>query len=336
MRIIKLIQHTFFSLIFGLTLFSCNEAAISPYPNIQFTRKSVIPGVGRSSAVSFVINGKGYVALGRNADRSGQLNDCWEYNPATDSWSEKSIFPGKARVKAMAATVNDKAYVGLGFDLNYPVYSNIDSSYLKDFWMYDPVSDNWTRKADFPSLATDGCVSYADDKYVYVAGGFNGHGFTNEYWKYDTDSDKWTRLANFKSNPARFGGVLCKSTDKIYYGTGYCTWNQNDWWEYTPTNGNWKQLKSMPDDGRENGVGLTIDNRFIVLTGKHFAGNLTGGRTLSDIMEYDVTKDVWYDRGNIPAQSRANAIAFTIDGIGYIGFGDNDSTVINDFWSFKP
>lgn len=290
-----------------------------------------MPGVGRSAAVSFVINGKGYVALGRNADRSGQLNDCWEYNPTNDQWTEKSPFPGAARVKAMAETVNDKAYVGLGFDLNFSVYSD-RKAYLTDFWMYDPASDNWTRKADFPSFATDACVSYVIDNQIYVGGGFNGYGFTGEFWKYDTDSDQWTRLDDFKCF-TRFGGILCKSTDKVYFGTGYCTWNENDWWEYSLSNGKWKQLKSMPDDGRENGVALTINNRFFVMTGKHFAGNLTGGRTLSDIKEYDAVRNVWYERGNVP-RSRANAIAFTINGTGYIGFGDNDSKVIYDFLEF--
>ncbi len=333
MRIKKSHLQSISILIFSLVLFSCNNAAISPYQNIEFTRKSVMPGVGRSAAVSFVINGKGYVALGRDADRSGQLNDCWEYDPANDHWTEKAAFPGTARVKAMAATVNGKGYVGLGFDLNFHVYSD-RKAYLADFWMYDPDSDSWSRKADFPSFATDACVSYVSDSNIYVGGGFNGYRFSNELWKYDTHLDKWTRLTDFKV-PGRFGGVLCKSPDKIYFGTGYCTWNENDWWEYSPTNGEWKILKSMPDDGRENGVALTIDNRYFVMTGKHFAGNLTGGRTLSDINEFDAIRNVWYKRGNIPG-TRANAIAFTINGTGYIGFGDNDSTVMNDFWSFKP
>ena len=71
-----------------------------------------LPGNGRSAAVAFAINGKGYVALGR--DSLGiALNDCWEFDPQTNLWSQKDSFPGTPRVKAMATVVNGKAYVGL-------------------------------------------------------------------------------------------------------------------------------------------------------------------------------------------------------------------------------
>lgn len=335
MRVKNLFRFFVAGFICLTSLSSCNEAAKSPYEPITFNRLSKIPGVGRSAAVSFVIGNKAYVALGRNSDRSGQLNDCWEYNPDSDKWTRKADFPGKARVKAAAIAINGKAYVGLGFDLNYPVYAKQDSSYLRDFWEYDPENNSWTRKADFPSYATDACVTYVYNNEIYFAAGFNGYGFMNECWQYNPGTDKWTRMPDFKVYP-RFGGVVCSDSTHIYYGTGYRTYNENDWWVFQPANGSWRQLREMPDDGRENAVSLTIGKRFFVMTGKHFAGTLTGGRTLSNVMEYDAIRDVWYNRGNVPGKGRANAVAFTINGTGYIGFGDNDSTVINDFWSFKP
>ncbi len=334
MKIHKLYLYALSGFIFSLFLFSCNDAAVSPYRPIQFFKKSVMSGIGRSAAVSFVINGKGYVALGRNADKSGQLNDCWEYNPDSDRWTEKATFPGVARVKAIAATVNGKAYVGLGFNLDYFVYSD-RNAYLKDFWMYDSVSDSWIRKADFPSFATDGCVSFEYENKIIVGSGFNGYSFTNEFWSYDPEADKWTQLNNFPGF-SRFGAVACTNGNHVYFGTGFHTNSQNDWWRFSPSNGNWKKLKSLPVDGRDNAIALTINDRFFVATGMHFAGDLTGGRTFSDILEYNAEHDVWYKRGDIPTGNRANAIAFVIDGTGYIGFGDNDSTVINDLWSFKP
>ena len=50
-----------------LALSGCiDNSANSPYPDISFSKKTSLPGVGRASAVGFAIDGKGYVALGRS------------------------------------------------------------------------------------------------------------------------------------------------------------------------------------------------------------------------------------------------------------------------------
>jgi N-acetylneuraminic acid mutarotase len=325
--------HNIIFFIFPAFLFlSCNEPVKSPYPVISFEKKTTLPGTGRASAVAFVIDGKGYVALGRTATRSGALNDCWQYDPALDSWSPKATYPGIARVKAMAAVVDGKAYVGLGYNISDGVYTGGN---LQDFWKYDPVTDSWSQAAGFPSTATDACVSFVLSNFIYVGEGFNEHSFTNEFWKYNTLNDSWTRLKDFPGD-YRMGAVICAGTDHIYFGTGYRVGNYNDWWEYFPATDSWKQVKAMPDNGRVNAVSLAINNRYFVSTGRHWGGDLTGGHLISDIMEYDAIRNVWYDRGEIPAGARENAIAFTINGVGYIGQGENDTQIFNDFWSFVP
>jgi len=295
-----------------------------------------MPGNGRASAVAFVIDNKAYVALGRSAVRSGSLNDCWQYDPSDSSWTQKADFPGIARVKATAAVVNGNAYVGLGFNIALGVY-NTDAC-LKDFWMYDPIANSWTKKADFPSNYTDACAGFVYNNVIYITSGMNGAGFGNETWKYDPaegDTGTWTKLNRFPG-PARMGGIAGANAGHFYFGTGYWTFNANDWWEYFPMNDTWVQRKSIPDNGRENAVSLTINDRIFISTGRHFGGNLTGGHVDSDIIEYDVVRNVWYERGNLPVSGRENALAFTLNGKGYIGFGENDTEVLNDFWSFEP
>ena len=321
--------------IFGIMLFvwSCNSPADSPYSPVTFSPIRSIPGNGRSSAVAFSLNGKGYVALGRDSLHN-PLNDCWEYDPASDSWSQKKSFPGVGRVKAIAVVSNGKAYIGLGFNPKYSVYTNT-SAYLKDFWMYDSGTDVWIQKADFPGLGCDACVAFQYGNEIYVGAGFSGYGFGHEFWKYDAVQDSWVQIASFPG-AARTGSVVCTNAEHVYFGTGYDTYNENDWWEYFAANDSWKQLKSMPDQGRENGVALSINNRFFVSTGCQFGGDLTGGNLKSDILEYDAIRNVWYNRGSIPNGNRQNAICFVINGKGFIGFGENGSNVLNDFWSFEP
>ena len=332
MSISKIILYLFLAIF----IVGCNEPADSPYPPIAFEKKTVLPGTGRASAVTFVIDGKGYLALGRTETRGGALNDCWQYDPILDAWNQKTSYPGIARVKAMAAVVDGKAYVGLGFDINVGIY-NFDAC-LKDFWMYDPVANTWEQKASFPSNYTDACGCFVFNNTIYVTSGMNGIGFGAETWKYKPvtgQPGEWVKLNDFPG-PGRAGGIACATDDHCYFGTGYRTLNENDWWEYFPANDTWKQLKAMPDNGRENAVSLTIANRIFVATGRHFGGDLTGGHVDSDITEYDFLRNVWYVRGNIPNGGRENAIAFTINGKGYIGQGENDTEILNDFWSFNP
>jgi len=327
-RFPKFISYFFLTFL----LVACSDTFTdSPYQPIKFVKETVMPGSGRSSAVAFVINEKGYVALGRDASATA-LSDCWEFDPALESWTAKAPFPGTARVKAMAAVVNNKAYIGLGY-FNSGVYN--EKSYPKDVWMFDPNTNSWTRKKDFPSKASNACVSFVINNYIYIGAGYAEFGFTNEFWKYDTEKDSWIQLNDFPGK-ARSGGIICSNGERIFFGTGYTSINENDWWEYSLNSDTWAKRKSMPDDGRENAVSLSINSRFFVSTGRHFGGNLTGGHVKSDIIEYDINRNIWYERGNIPSGNRENAISFTIKGKGYIGFGENDTKVLNDFWCFEP
>lgn len=337
-------KHLIFFLITFFIL-SCHPAADSPYEPISFVKKSSMSEIGRSSAVAFVINDKGYVALGRSAIRSSAqyplsaLSDCWRYDPKLDNWEKmKSSFPGTPRVNATAQVVNGKAYIGLGYDISKGAYSGGN---LFDLWMYDPNDDTWTKKANLQGLtaATNKCVSFVYNDNIYIGAGYNGEGFSNEFWKYNPSQDTWTRLNDFPSYQ-RSGAVLCATSEHVYFGTGYRSLSENDWWEYFPANDTWKQLKDMPDTGRENAIALsisnTIGNRYFVSTGLYFGGTLTSGHVKSDILEYDPLLNVWYKRGNIPNGERENAIAFTINGKGYIGFGENQTSILNDFWCFEP
>ena len=315
---------------------SCKEVVVSPYPDIIFEARSELPTGGRSTAVAFVINQRAYVALGRDFVNR-PFNDCWEYNPETDSWSQKANFPGVGRVNAIAEVINGKAYVGLGFDPTKDAYK--DSSILNYFWCYNPIDDSWQKKADFPKNSdgtppsVNSCFSFSIDSCIYVGANFNGFKFDTEFWKYDTRNDSWQQIGNLPSRST--GAVSCTDGKRYFSGTGYQTVNDNCWWEYFPASDTWLKRKEMPDNGRLNAVSLSVENRFFVATGIHFGGTLTGGHLKSDIMEYNALKDVWYKRGEL-AGARENAVCFVIGNKAYIGFGENETSVYNDLWSFKP
>lgn len=320
--------------IIALLLSSCNDGfENSPYPNPKFTQIASIPDGARSSAVAFSINGKGYVALGKRNVRTNFLKDCWEYDPLTNLWTPKDSFPGAARVKAIAQVVDSIAYVGLGFGNEDGVY--LDAGYYNDFWAFNPRTNKWTRKADFPSTEVDGCVSFVYNKMIYVGFGFNGYGFPPEFWKYNPETDTWTQLNAFPGY-SRMVATAVTDGNRIFCGTGYKAMNMNDWWEYFPLSDTWHRKKDVPDNGRLNAISWALNGRIFMGTGRHFAGEFTGGGVKNDVLEYDIDKNCWYATANFPGSGRENAISFTINGKTYVGLGENDSQLLSDIWCFEP
>lgn len=79
----------------------------------------------RSNAVSFTIDGLGYIATGY---ASGALGSIWAYEPVTDTWEEKTSLEAYIRQDAISFSANNKAFVLLGrsgslyLDDNYEFY----------------------------------------------------------------------------------------------------------------------------------------------------------------------------------------------------------------------
>ncbi|RSK43485.1 Kelch repeat-containing protein [Hymenobacter perfusus] len=86
--------------------------------------------VPRSSASAFVVNNRGFVALGTNG---GYLTSCWEYNPDEDTWKVKTVFEGSARIQAVGFGLGDYGYLGLG---------TTGTTRLDDFWQLAPDTED--------------------------------------------------------------------------------------------------------------------------------------------------------------------------------------------------
>ncbi len=83
----------------------------------------------RKYATAFAVDGKGYIAGGFY---SGVLNDCWEYDPKTDLWTQKSYFEDEMynRQQASSFTIEGVPYIFAG------CYSS--DNYLDDMWHFKP------------------------------------------------------------------------------------------------------------------------------------------------------------------------------------------------------
>lgn len=306
-----------------LLFVACDDNAVLAPKN--FTTCAPIP-VARASASVFVMDDFAYVLAGRDV-RSAYLKDMWKYDTQRDKWQQLSDVPFKGRAKGVAGVVNGKAYFGLGF--NGHVYD--DTCYLRDFWMFDPNTESWSRKADFPNNRTGVAASFVDGAYIYVLFGFYDY-FTTDVYRFNTATEHWEEI-KWGDLTSRAGAVACKAGNRFFAGTGYNTSNLNDWYEYMPQSNEWKKKKPMPDKGRVFATAAAVDNKIFVLGGRLFGGTETRQHFYDCIYEYDVDKNSWTKGSELPAGGRENLISFTLNNAVYFGLGQNEKgEILNDMY----
>lgn len=230
-----------------------------------WTQKASCPCDPRWFPVSFVLDGKGYVATGRSPASTSGLNDLWQYDPVTDTWVQKADLPANIRWGAFGFSVAGKGYVGAG---------TTGSDYFEDLWEYDPMADTWTQKANYPDgphFAFGG--SFVLNNVAYVAGGRSSGGSSavssEKLWAYDPGLDQWTQRANMpgpRLNAASFAlsgrGFIVGGTTNIAGGTP-----QNTTLEYDPIANTWTNRAAFAGGTRTNVGGVAINGKAYVGTG---------------------------------------------------------------------
>ena len=197
-----------------------------------WTQKADFEGAGRTVATGFSIGGLGYVGLG-SSDTSSAMKDFWQYDPATDTWTQKNDFMGLPRINASGFSIGGKGFVAVGYDGTYPLHGLS----LNDLWQYDPSSDSWTQKANYPGKAKDGgAFAFTIGNIAYLGTGFDStYKCYSDFWKYNPQTDTWIQKDSFGGG-IRNAAVAFSIGNRGYAGGGdtpnfVCF---NDFWMYTP------------------------------------------------------------------------------------------------------
>src|SRR6202162_3319521 len=91
----------------------------------------------------------------------------YEYDPASDAWTQKKPMPHPAHHAAVTA-LNGKMYLFGGFDL--PTAGPPGWNPVNDAWEYDPATDGWRALAPRPTARGGGGAAVVGGK-LYVIGG---------------------------------------------------------------------------------------------------------------------------------------------------------------------
>jgi N-acetylneuraminic acid mutarotase len=282
--------------------------------NIKYPWDKVVNNMTfiREGLVGFSIGNFGFCGLGLDGV---YLSDCYQdlqkWSLLQNSWTKCNDFPGGPRRDAAGFSIGEKGYVGLG------QYNYTKQVFYKTLYAYDPNSDEWTKKADFPGdeRMSVFCLEIGEKAYIGMGGNFGTD--YKDFWEYDPKTDIWTRKADFPS-PEGYGVIGFAIRGKGYIGFGFNdpTFNsKRDFWEYNAQSDTWKRLADFPGTPRGWAKGFSLGTKGYV--GMGFSGYETSGAS-SDFWLYDSENDKWSRIADVPYAGRFGYTNFIINGKAYI------------------
>lgn len=307
--------------------------------------KSPVGSPGRYVSTAFSIGNKGYLAMGFY--EFGLLKDVWEFNSDTGIWTRKADFPGPALYATFSFVIGNKGYVGGGS------VGGIDDKWhtVKEFWEYDPATDIWTKKADYPGKGVLGAVGFSIGGEGFAGTGIkkvltdipqdNDDEYQNDFWKYNPGTNTWTKVSNFPGCPRAFSTAFV--IDRMaYVGTGttsYRNINTKDFYKYDPASNLWTRIANFGGNERAYVVSFSINGKGYGGTGRGIPYPVSYGPTeeYKDFWEYNPLTNKWTQKADFAGGNRTSAAGFTIKNKAYLGTGIFEfDGYKNDFWEYSP
>lgn len=270
-------------------------------------RRADMAGAGRHRGTAGSIGTKGYMGLGHYNGTGVNivLKDWWEYDPATNAWSQKADYIGGTSAGN---------YGVLTLSIDEYVYITGGAFTDQNLHRYDKKTNTWTTIGPTP------------DTFSNTEGfAINGKGYAlkgNTVYEFDPVVATWTT-----KNSAPFGASIWQgafATDE----KGYVR-TSSGFYEYKPTTDQWILRASFPGIATSASMNFTQRDKLYVVAG--YGGGLSN--VTKEVWEYDPFINTWTQLDDFPGTSRRFGAAFSIGDRSYCGTGTN-GTNFGDFWEF--
>lgn len=275
---------------------------IGTYVSAQtWMQRTGMPADGRHRATGMSIGNHGYLGMGHVNGNSAVINysDWWEYDPASDSWTQRANFP-TVNYGAIFFSAGNKGYCGGG-------------AFLADeFYAYDPLTNAWTAIADCPILPTDMPAFSVNGKGYILSG--------NLIYEYNPANDTWTAMQNA---PVSFG-IWCSAFS--IGSSGYVRSGTN-FYEFKPSQNQWIARAPCPGISSNGAAGVRHNDKGYIVSG--YVGSLSN--VTEEVWEFSPATNTWTRVPDFPGISRRFSVAFTINNTAYFGTGTNGIN-LNDLW----
>jgi N-acetylneuraminic acid mutarotase len=100
--------------------------------------------------------------------------------------------------------------------------------------------------------------------------------------------------------------------------------------------GTWYKQSDFEGAPRSNAVAFTINRKPYIGGGFNTASSSTPGKFLNDFWTYNPEYDLWTKIAPFPGAARSQGVAFSANGKGYVGLGQDGTNYYNDFWEYDP
>ncbi|HEY0740261.1 MAG TPA: galactose oxidase [Chryseosolibacter sp.] len=248
--------------------FFCYDAEKDIWENVP-----PFKGIGRERAVAFSANGKLYVGLGYNRELdTEELDDFWEYDPATRDWTELASFPGTPRYNAVAFTLNNIGYVGTGYDGSYT---------RNDFYSFDPQTGTWQEVSSFRGGKRESAIAVVIDNKAYVTSGRNNGTYVADIWEFDGTTQLWSEITpdndtdyfdEFSKAVKRHAAVGFALDGEMYITTGLSGATiLSTTFSFDPASSRWSEKTGFEGSGRSSGVAYVVNGNAYVATGQNLS-----------------------------------------------------------------
>ena len=207
-------------------------------------------------------------------------------------------------------------------------------------YKYDTAANSWIQLHNFTGSNRQNHKCFTLNGYGYMFGGFDGFNTLNEMWEYNPTTDTWVQKASPplpSSGPGRNGPAVLVINNQVYVGLGGTANGSNafsDFYLFDPGtigvagSGSYTPVAPMPV-GRECPAMFTIGD-----TGYIGIGYEGGTGYLDDFWKYDPTTNVWTQLCNFNGGARQHPFSASVNGVPYVGCGDNASGNNKDNWTW--
>lgn len=286
------------ALILALTFISCSENTTPSQPegsgnhpqvapefawaSNSWAARSRLPTARERNAAGVVKNSVGesivYVLGGVAPDDFGtDVSTIEAYKYATNTWTTKT-----SRFKGTwtngVGVIGGKLYISGGFS---------STGALKTLYVYDPLRDRLTRKADMPRRFSSGVTGVIGGKLYVLPAVCNNctNTFSRRFYRYDPSTNVWTSLPSCPRIHADGAGGVISGRFYVAGGGDGTEIDSPNLDVYDPVTNKWKSLHSMPEPVRSAG-GAVVDNQLYSVGG-------VGSRGHWKVFAYNPVTNTW-------------------------------------------
>jgi N-acetylneuraminic acid mutarotase len=269
---------------------SADLTAISATTTFSGVWRTMKPVPARRKWLAAGVLDKSIVVVGGATGQTGALRRVDAYNVETRTWTQLRSLPAPRELVLGATPINGKLYVAGGRAGNTTAFPD-----EKTLFVYDPMTNSWTRKADMPRAGCTGVqANIRGQLYVYTLCGTSDD--RTLFAKYNPSTNKWVRLPlpDRPDEQIHQGSPVAGAIEgKFYLTGGIDAWGRPDRMlhVYDPLTKSWTTKSPMPT-GRDAAFAAVFHGKLFVAGGLVWPEG--GSSVTTDVVEaYDPVSDSW-------------------------------------------